>query len=157
ARTSLRHALSELNSGINSRIPELIHIDREWASFNVRGCFVDVFDAPHHTERLLDDLDGITAPFDQWLAAERTRLEDRLRTNFDAELDRLIRDDAPPQLRVDAARKLIEFEPTHERAVRTLMTSLSQLGHRSQAIREYERCREALRRLLDLAPSRETV
>ena len=37
------------------------------------------------------------------------------------------------------------------------MKAFVELGDRSQAIREYERCRQALRSMLDLAPSAETV
>ena len=72
-------------------------------------------------------------------------------------LAQLIEENAAPELRAAAARKLVNFEPTHEGAVRSLITAFVQLGDRTQAIREYERCRVALRTMLDLPPSKETV
>jgi TolB-like protein/DNA-binding SARP family transcriptional activator len=157
ARMSLRHALSELKQSVNDRAPDLIEIDREAVHLNMSACWVDVFTGPEPSERLLEDLDGITPAFDQWLASERARFEDRIRTKLEQELDRLSKENSPPQLRAAAARKLISFEPTHEGAVRALMAAFVQLGDRPQAIREYERCRTALRSMLDMTPSKETV
>src|SRR5436190_1716640 len=89
--------------------------------------------------------------------AERTRFEDRVRKILEAELDRLTEQNARPEVRAAAARRLINFEPTHEGAVRSLMTAFAQMGDRAQAIREFERCRQILQRMLDLPPSKETV
>ncbi len=157
ARMSLRHALSELNNVVNGRVPGLIEIGRESVCLDARACWIDAFAAPDHAERLLEDLDGISPSFDHWLASERVQFEDRLRATLEKELNRLIEDNAAPDLRAAAARRLINFEPTHEGAVRSLMTAFVQLGDRPQAIREYERCRIALRTMLDLPPSKETV
>ena len=110
-----------------------------------------------YSERLLEDLDGITPSFDHWLAAERTRFEDRVRKILEAELDRLIEQNARPEVRAAAARRLINFEPTHEGAARNLMRAFAQMGDRAQAIREFERCRQALLTVLDLPPSKETT
>src|SRR5581483_9565713 len=79
ARMSLRHALSELNSLINGRVPNLIEIDRESVRLNTQLCWIDAFAAPDHAERLLADLDGISPAFDHWLAGERARFEDQQR------------------------------------------------------------------------------
>jgi TolB-like protein len=110
-----------------------------------------------YSERLLEDLDGITPSFDHWLAGERTRFEDRVRKILEAELDRLAEQNAKPEVRAAAARRLINFEPTHEGAVRSLMKAFAQMGDRAQAIREFERCRQALVTVLDLPPSEETT
>lgn len=157
ARMSLRHALSELNNVVNGRVPGLIEIGRESVCLDARACWIDAFAAPDHAERLLEDLDGISPSFDHWLASERVQFEDRLRATLEKELDRLIEGNAAPDLRAAAARRLINFEPTHEGAVRSLITAFVQMGDRPQAIREYERCRIALRTMLDLPPSKETV
>src|SRR5215475_12494030 len=45
ARSSLRHALSELNSLVNGRIPGLIEIEREAVRLDTEKCWIDV-DAP---------------------------------------------------------------------------------------------------------------
>ncbi len=172
ARMSLRQALSELNSIVNRHVPGLVEIGRDGVQLDHRKCWVDaqaVLDAgadatadtsnlvQPYSERLLEDLDGITPSFDQWLAAERTRFEDRVRKILEAELDRLTEQNARPELRAAAARRLINFEPTHEGAVRSLMRAFAQMGDRGQAVREFERCRQVLEHMLDLPPSKETV
>ena len=156
ASMSLRHALSELNGLFNRHGPILIEIDREGVRLNTALCWVDVLAAPDQPERLLDDMDGISAAFDQWLASERAQFDDRRRENLEQEIERLAKENAPLQLQIATARKLIAFEPTHEAAVRSLMKALVKSGDRAQAIREYERCREALQTTLDLPPSKET-
>ncbi|MGH7061779.1 MAG: BTAD domain-containing putative transcriptional regulator, partial [Stellaceae bacterium] len=172
ARMSLRQSLSELNSIVNRHVPGLVEIGRDGVQLDHRKCWVDAqaileagADATADTsnlvqpysERLLEDLDGISPAFDQWLAAERTRFEDRVRKILEAELDRLTEQNARPELRAAAARRLINFEPTHEGAVRSLMKAFAQMGDRGQAVREFERCRQVLEHMLDLPPSKETV
>jgi TolB-like protein/DNA-binding SARP family transcriptional activator len=172
ARMSLRHSLSELNSVVNRHVPGLVEIGRDSIRMDVEKCWIDALaileastDATADTsnlvqpfsERLLEDLDGITPSFDQWLAAERTRFEDRVRKILEAELDRLIEQNAKPEVRAAAARRLINFEPTHEGAVRSLMKAFAQMGDRAQAIREFERCRQVLLSVFDLPPSKETI
>jgi TolB-like protein/DNA-binding SARP family transcriptional activator len=172
ARMSLRHSLSELNSIVNRHVPGLVEIGRDSVRIDVRKCWVDALaileastDATADTsnlvqpysERLIEDLDGITPSFDQWLTAERMRFEDRVRKILEAELDRVIQQNATPEVRAAVARRLINFEPTHEGAVRSLMKAFAQMGDRAQAIREFERCRQVLLTVLDLPPSKETA
>jgi TolB-like protein/DNA-binding SARP family transcriptional activator len=169
---SLRRSLSELNRIVNRRIPGLVDIGRDSVRVDVRKCWVDALaileasaDATADTSnlvqpssgRLLEDLEGITPSFDHWLADARARFEDCVRKILEAELDRLIEQNAKPQVRAAAARRLINFEPTHEGAARRLMTALAQMGDRAHAIREFERCRQALLAELDLPPSKETT
>jgi TolB-like protein/DNA-binding SARP family transcriptional activator len=172
ARMSLRQSLSELNGIVNRHVSGLVEIGRDSVRIDVRKCWIDalaILDASAdatadssnlvqpYSERLLEDLDGITPSFDHWLAGERTRFEDRVRKILEAELDRLTEQNAKPEVRAAAARRLINFEPTHEGAVRSLMKAFAQMGDRAQAIREFERCRQALVTVLDLPPSEETT
>ena len=172
ARMSLRQSLSELNGIVNRHVSGLVEIGRDSVRIDVRKCWIDalaILDASAdatadssnlvqpYSERLLEDLDGITPSFDHWLAGERTRFEDRVRKILEAELDRLTEQNAKPEVRAAAARQLINFEPTHEGAVRSLMKAFAQMGDRAQAIREFERCRQALVTVLDLPPSEETT
>jgi len=169
---SLRQSLSELNGIVNRHVPGLVEIGRDSVRIDVGKCWVDALaileasadptaDSSNlvqpYSEHLLEDLDGITPSFDHWLAAERSRFEDRVRKILEAELDRLIEQNARPEVRAAAARRLINFEPTHEGAARNLMTAFAQMGDRAQAIREFERCRQALLTVLDLPPSKETT
>jgi TolB-like protein/DNA-binding SARP family transcriptional activator len=172
ARMSLRQSLSELNTIVNRHVPGLVEIGRDSVRVDVGKCWVDalaILDASAdattdpsnllqpYSERLLEDLDGIAPSFDQWLAAERTRFEDRVRKILEAELDRLTEQNVTPEVRAAAARRLINFEPTHEGAVRSLMKAFAQMGDRAQAVREFERCRQVLLSVFDLPPSKETM
>jgi DNA-binding SARP family transcriptional activator/TolB-like protein len=157
ARMSLRQALSELNAVVNTQGHALVEIDREGVRVNIGACWIDALAAPDRIGGLLEDLEGVSPPFDHWLAAERTRLEDSVRASLEDELARLVEEHAAPELQAAAARRLINFDPTHEAAARTLMTAFVRMGDRAQAIREFERCRDALRAVLDLAPSKETT
>ncbi len=169
---SLRQSLSELNGVVNRHVPGLVEIGRDSARIDVQKCWIDALaiieagtdataDASNLVqpdgERLLEDLGGITPSFDQWLSAERTRFEDRVRYILEGELDRLTEQNAKPEVRAAAARRLVNFEPTHESGVRSLMKAFAQMGDRAQAIREFERCRQVLLTVLDLPPSRETM
>jgi TolB-like protein/DNA-binding SARP family transcriptional activator len=172
ARMSLRQSLSELNSSVNRHVPGLVEIGRDSVRIDVRKCWIDALaiieaggDASKDAsnlihpdgERLLEDLDGITPSFDQWLAAERARFEDHVRKILEAELERATEENVGPEVRAAAARRLINFEPTHEGAVRSLMKAFAEMGDRAQAVREFERCRQVLLRVLDMPPSKETV
>jgi TolB-like protein len=168
---SLRQSLSELNGVVNRLVPGLVEIGRDKVRIDLGKCWVDALAilgtnpdptsdssnlAQLHSERILEDLDGITPTFDQWLKAERTRFEDRVRKILEAELERLSEQNAEPEVRAAAARRLVNFEPTHEGAVRSLIKAFTEMGDRAQAIREFERCRQALLSAFGVPPSKET-
>jgi TolB-like protein/DNA-binding SARP family transcriptional activator len=172
ARMSLRHALSELKGIATRYAPSIVEIDRESARIDVTSCWIDALavlgaysgaaaplDAlpPRPGERLLEDLDGITPSFDHWLASERSRFGDRVRALLEADLEALVAQEARPEARAAAARRLLNCEPAHEGACRALMMAFAQMGDRAQAVREYERSRRELHSLLDLTPAKETT
>src|SRR5262249_32106058 len=101
ARMSLRQSLSEINGIVNRHVPGLVEIGRDSVRIDVGKCWVDalaILEASAdpagdgssvvqpYSEMLLEDLDGITPSFDQWLKAERTRFEDRVRQILEVEL-----------------------------------------------------------------------
>ena len=172
ARANFRQALRELFAAIGPLADELIQADRETIRFNADACWIDAV-ALMANERwssnsqrtdlavlcsgeLLEDLDGTSAGFDQWLLGQRSRFSERLRTLLEAEIEQADRPGTDAKHLAAVARRLIAFDPTHEGASRALMRALSEVGERGQAIREYERCREALRSLLDAEPSAKT-
>jgi DNA-binding SARP family transcriptional activator len=61
-----------------------------------------------------------------------------------------------PQQAIARLRELVRREPASERAHRELMTLLATTGARAEALRQFELCREALRRELDAAPEAAT-
>ena len=94
--------------------------------------------------------------FDHWLLSERTRFVERRRALLEAELSHARGANTDAHERAEIARRLIMFDPTHEGASRILMRALADMGERAQALREYSRCREALKVTLDVEPSSET-
>jgi DNA-binding SARP family transcriptional activator len=172
ARNSLRQALWELSAAMGSLADELISVDRDTATLQPGPCWIDALavlssePAPPHSFRgdlaalctggLLEELDGLSVSFDHWLLAERTRFDERLRGLLEGELQQLERSNADAERRSAMARRVIAFDPTHEGASRILMRALADLGERAQALREYERCRDALQAKLDVEPSPET-
>jgi DNA-binding SARP family transcriptional activator/Tfp pilus assembly protein PilF len=172
ARSSLRHALHELSLAMGPLADELISADRETVKLDGNVCWIDASAilAPETTSEissrselsalcageLLEELDGISSSFDQWLLGERTRFTQQLSNLLEGELTQLTRSKTDLKEQISNVRRLIAFDPTHEGASRALMRALAKLGERAQALREYERCRKALRKALDVEPSRET-
>jgi DNA-binding SARP family transcriptional activator len=172
AKKSFRQSLRELMCAMGSLAGELISANRETVRLNTSLCWIDAIAllAPQATApnslrsdlavlcagELLEELESASPSFDQWLLGERTRFTEQLRTLMEAELAEMTQLGHDAAKQANVARRLIAFDPTHEGASRALMRALSQMGERAQAVREYERCREALRMRLDVEPSRET-
>jgi DNA-binding SARP family transcriptional activator len=171
ARASFRQAYRELVVAFGPLAAELISADRETVVLNTAVCWIDavallspdVGDSVHRAElasictgELFEQLDGVSAAFDQWLLAERTRFTERRRALLEAELDQANGPNKEASERAEIARRLIIFDPTHEGASRILMRALADMGERPQALREYARCRDALKAALDVEPSAET-
>src|SRR5215471_6239519 len=159
ARSSFRQALHELLLAMGPLAPELISADRETIKLNANLCWLDatailavetMSEGPSRSElsalctgELLEELDGISESFDHWLLGERTRFAQQVSALLEAELNSLIRSKADLKLQISDIRRLIAFDPTHEGASRALMRALVKFGERAQALREYERCRNA--------------
>jgi DNA-binding SARP family transcriptional activator/TolB-like protein len=172
ARTSFRQALRELSTAMGPVADELITGDRDTVRLEPDLCWIDALaivssdPPPPQSSRgdlvclcsgdLLEGLDGVSVAFDHWLLAERTRFAERLRALLEGELNQLDRLSVDAEKCAAMARSVIAFEPTHEGASRILMRALVDMGERAQALREYERCREALKTTLDVEPSGET-
>jgi len=153
ARESLRHALNELNRAGYWHIEK----DHETVRLDVSGCWIDAFEMPEQSDLLLEGLYGISPAFDHWLVGERTRLEQFWQGRLEKELNELTVQGAAPELRAAAARKLLNVVPTHEAAVRSLMTAFVDLDDQGQAIREYERFQRLVNTSLGVPPSEKTA
>ena len=88
---------------------------------------------------------------------ERARIAGDLTAAASAELDVLKARRASPANRIAAARAILAFDPCHEKATRTLMRALLESGDMVALVREYQRCKETLKRRLDAAPSEKTA
>lgn len=171
-RASFRQAFRELVVAFGPLADDLMSADRETIRLNTSLCWVDALAvlAPEQAARnsprsdlaslckgeLLEELDGVSQAFDQWLLSERSQFTEQLRTLLEDELRQAHRESSEASERADIARRLIRFDPTHEGASRILMRALADMGERGQALREYARLREELTRALDIEPSPET-
>jgi DNA-binding SARP family transcriptional activator len=172
AKKSFRQSLRELTCTMGPLAGELMSVNRETLRLSANLCWIDAvaLRAPQAggpnslrsdlaelcTGELLEELDGVSPSFDRWLLGERTRFTEELRTLLEAELAQVLQPGNDSSTRAHVARRLITFDPTHEGASRALMRALNDMGERAQAVREYERCRQALKMRLDVQPSRET-
>jgi len=171
ARHSLRQALVELRRALpNGKTPTLL-AEGDSLSLNPDRVEVDVavFEelANRSTRRTLeraaalytgDLLVGLTLrepPFEDWLRAERTRLQERalyvLRQILSVEIAAA---DLEPA--VQTAIRFLAIEPLSEPVHRTLMQLYDRLGRRSAALRQYHFCADLLQRELGVAPEPET-
>ena len=171
-RASFRQAFRELVVSFGPLADELIIADRETVRFNTSLCWIDALAvlapgvaaqnsprsdlASHCKGELLDELDGVSTSFDQWLLSERSQFTERLRSLLEEELKQAHRENSEASERADIARRLIRFDPSHEGAARILMRALADMGERVQALREYAQLRDELNRSLDVEPSPET-
>ena len=100
-----------------------------------------------------DLLPGVTA---EWLGP----LRDRLRRQQMELLEATVHADAAAgdlEHALRGARRLVERDPLREDSHRLLIRLLGATGDRVAALAHFERCRELLRRELDLPPAPETV
>lgn len=103
-------------------------------------------------------LDGLAireAPFEDWLVAERLRLQE-LAMEVLARLLGLQRGAGDLEAAVQSALRLLAIDPAQEPVHRVLMRLLVQLGRRGTALRQYQACVEALARELRVEPDPET-
>ncbi|QSQ19178.1 bacterial transcriptional activator domain-containing protein [Pyxidicoccus parkwayensis] len=93
---------------------------------------------------------------DEWLGMWWLRLR---RMRFEA-LDAQVRHQEQEQgqltVALEAARRLVDLEPTSEEAHQHVMRLLHRLGDRGAALAAWQQCREVLRRELDVEPSEST-
>jgi DNA-binding SARP family transcriptional activator len=170
ARASFRQGLSEVTSAMGPLTTELISTGDATVRLNTDACWIDalaLLKSPYAEStradlavlcpgELLEGLDDASPSFGEWLAKERIRFKERLANSLDFALQQLDREDVDARQVADVARRLISFDPTNQRASRTLMRALAKLGEREEALREFERCREALRIAFRVKPAVES-
>jgi DNA-binding SARP family transcriptional activator/pimeloyl-ACP methyl ester carboxylesterase len=96
------------------------------------------------------------APFDDWLAVERQRLRELALTALEKLLALDLTAGALEQA-VATGLRLLALDPLRESAHRTLMDAYVRQGRRTAALRQYQRCVEALQRELGVAPEAATT
>lgn len=107
-------------------------------------------------DTFLDGLFVREAAFEEWLSAERSRVNELGFPVF----QRL----SAHQLKIgeqakslETARRLLALDPLRESSHRLLMRILAQSGQRAAAIQQYQACSDILMRELEVAPDPETT
>lgn len=103
---------------------------------------------------LLEDLHINEDPYNTWLEAERARLR-ALAAEVRLKLARLLSEDQPERA-IAVARHHLNLEPAHEETHHLLMKLYDRTGRRAAALRQFDACREAMERELDIGPGAAT-
>jgi TolB-like protein/DNA-binding SARP family transcriptional activator len=166
ARNSLRQALTELGRALAVMERSPILKDHDMLAVEPGTVWVDALEF----ERLAaagdggdlqrsvalyegDLLDGIAVrdpAFEEWLLVERQRL----RNQAMATLKTLSRETG--QAGAAAVHRLLALDPLQEAGHRALIRLHADAGEIGAALRQYETCRDLLKRELNVAPSTET-
>ena len=172
ARHSLRQALLSLRKVLDDESASILVSDGDRLTLDPEAIAVDVqaFErlAASQTREALeqagvlyvgDFLDGIdvrSEGFEEWLAAERTRLRD-LAADVLLRLSQIYMDGGEWDAALEAAQRLLALDPSREQGHRVLMRLYDRTGRRSLALRQYRTCEDSLKSELDAAPAPETV
>lgn len=92
--------------------------------------------------------------YDDWVLLERERL-DQMRLHALETLARRLVASGRKAEGIEAALLAVRADPYRETAQRALIEALAAEGNRCDALRQYERYRDLVRRKLDLEPSRD--
>jgi len=94
-------------------------------------------------------------PYSDWCLRRRRQLREKL---FDVLLTtaRLLRSAGDHDVAIRYYRRILELDPCLEDVHRDLMEALYRSGRRTQALRQFEECRRALKEEFDAAPVMET-
>lgn len=172
ARHSLRQCLMELRRLGTQAGGGLIHADKDSVALALPAERVDALAFDHlaregsaealraaagvYAGPLLPGAEIGAEAFDLWLAGERARFE-RLAAGVFARLTALCEADGDWNAVVATAERWLVHDPACEEAHRSLMRAHMRAGRRSDAVRQYEVCAEAVRRWLDAEPEEETL
>ena len=168
ARGSLRQALTSLRHGLPANGAPVIDTEGEGVSLEPGAVAVDVpvferlarngsnGNLAHASELyqgpLLDGFAVRDPAFEDWLAQERARLHGLAVGAAERLLAGLL-GDGDTAAAVAAAERLIALDPERESATRTLMRLYAEQCQRGLAARQYETCREVLRKTLGVEPA----
>jgi DNA-binding SARP family transcriptional activator len=167
ARHNLRQALSKIRRCCDS----VVTASGDCLAIDPAGCTVDVIefehlaksDDPDELRQCLDLyrgdlLEGVIPRepvYDEWLLLARGRLR-QMACQAAGHLASALRKQDRIEEAVEALNDMLAIDPAHEPAHLELMELLSGMGRRSDALRQYQVCVEALERELGAEPSPET-
>ena len=167
ARNSLRQALAELARALSPVTPSPLLKGRDTLAIDPAAVETDaiVFEQLAASEKTSDLrraaalyggdlLEGFSVrdpAFDEWLTIER----ERLRALAASVLGKLAGSESGSSA-IAVAHRLLALDPLQEESHRALMRLHADAGEIGLALRQYELCRETLKRELGTVPSRDT-
>lgn len=172
ARATLRQTLSSLRKVLNDgAVDNVLYTEGDEVGLDAERCEVDavIFErlAEQHSTKALeqtfhlykgDFLAGLSlreASFEDWLVAERHRLQETARRALGELLERLLDRDDRSQA-AEVASRLLAIDPLQEPVHRALMKIHLAEGRRASALRQFETCKELLERELQIEPEAAT-
>jgi TolB-like protein len=172
ARANLRQALSSIRRALNGDGAAYLVTDRDQISLAGPDIDLDVVLFEHLAAEATPDalkraaalykgdlLEGFSLKensFETWARAERERLRhlaSNVLTNLMAHCDEVGDTDRC----VETAARLLTLDPLREAAHRTLMRAYAAQGRHASALKQFEACRDILKRELGVEPEPETV
>jgi TolB-like protein/Tfp pilus assembly protein PilF/DNA-binding winged helix-turn-helix (wHTH) protein len=167
ARASLRQSLAMLRKELGPFAETLVQAHGDMLTLPDRGIEIDALDVlnPGNGEdiaalrraaencrgELLADVSLHDGSFEDWLETERSRLRAAAIRLF----ERLAQQERGPA-RIEAARRLLQFDELRESSHRALMRAYADAGDNGLALKQYEQCKALIRDQLGAAPAQET-
>jgi len=166
-----RHNLRQTLSKIRQCCDALVSASGDCLAIGSDACAVDVVEFQHlatsdepdalrrcvHLYRgeLLEGVVPREPVYDEWLLLARNRLR-KTACEAAGRLAEVLRRRDRIEDAIEALNGVLAIDPGHEPSHRMLMELLAKIGRRSDALRQYQACVEALERELGAEPSRET-
>lgn len=169
ARGSLRQSLAALRDAFHTAGIDPLKSDRESVVLDLAGIEIDALDFSrlaadsasldqvillYHGE-LLAGIEPPTPEFEHWLKPERQRLED-LAAKVVEQVAASDLPEATVKRALELGRQLIGQDRLREPVCRALMRMLARRRDRSEAMKTYAKCRDALMEELGVSPELET-
>ena len=176
--------LRSLLSGLRRKLGDFLIITRQSISFNHEASYwFDVAEFTKHLPPLSEKTDTMSRDersqretavslyqgnfldgfyvresrrFEEWVSLERERLQ-RLAVHNLQQLVKAMRQQGQYAAGIEAAVKLLEFDPLSEVAHRSLMMLLARNGQRNAALQQYDTCCRILDEELGVPPTSETT
>ena len=168
ARTSLRQTLSSLRKCIPPLVGDPLISEGDTLAINSKAVVVDALDfealidggtadalaraSTLYRGELLDGMSLREEGFEEWLRGERARYRE-LALGALAKLFRLSAEKGEVENAARLAGRVLDLDPLREDIHRALMRLYAEQGQRGLALKQYERCRDVLRRELDVTPA----
>jgi len=94
--------------------------------------------------------------FEEWTISERENLRE-VYLEILENLSRIYSLDGKPKAAIELCKSIIEKDDCREKVHRRLMLCYHRIGERDHALRQFQKCKEILKRELDVGPSASTV